>query len=88
MSLVIGRLKDKSSNVRKAAIKFLARSIEQAPYTCIAEDKGTLCLSYFESKRLKLEDSLKVMILLVLIVRLNVHRLKKLLWRMKKIVRM
>lgn len=60
MALVIGRLKDKSSNVRKAAIKFLARSIEQSPYTCIAEDKGTLSLTYFESKRQKLEEILKV----------------------------
>ena len=71
MDFVIGRLKDKSSNVRKAAIKFLTRSIEQSPFTCIAEDKGRLSLTFFQGKSAKLEEIIKVD-LVVIKNRLNV----------------
>jgi condensin complex subunit 1 len=60
ISLAVGRLKDKSSNVRKAAIKFLAKMIESSPFTFIAQDDGKLSLRYFEAKKKSLQDLLEV----------------------------
>ena len=60
ITFAIGRLKDKSSNVRKAAIKFLTKMIEASPFTSIAQDDGRLSLKYFEAKQKNLEAVIQV----------------------------
>ena len=60
VTMAIGRLKDKSSNVRKASIKFLTKTVECCPFTAIAQDEGRLSLAYFEGKKKNLQDLIQV----------------------------
>jgi condensin complex subunit 1 len=60
VALTVGRLHDKASNVRKNAIKLLARFCEASPFTVIADDKGKLNSVHFERKRGELKGLLKV----------------------------
>ncbi|KAJ3189764.1 Condensin complex subunit [Gaertneriomyces sp. JEL0708] len=60
INLVAGRLQDKASNVRKNAIKLLARFIETSPFMAIAQDEGKLSLKHFEEKKRNLEEIIKM----------------------------
>ncbi|KAJ3299918.1 Condensin complex subunit, partial [Borealophlyctis nickersoniae] len=59
INLTIGRLHDKSSHVRKNAIKLLARFLQTSPFVAIAQDEGKLSLKYFEGKKKNLEELIK-----------------------------
>jgi hypothetical protein len=56
----IGRLRDKSSNVRKNAIRLLIRFIETAPFVGPTADGGKLSLKLFSSRLEQLEELVKV----------------------------
>ncbi|KAI8587881.1 non-SMC mitotic condensation complex subunit 1-domain-containing protein [Geranomyces variabilis] len=59
IALTAGRLHDKASNVRKNAIKLLAKFIETSPFVAIAQDEGSLSLAHFQSKQHNLEEIIK-----------------------------
>ncbi|KAI8917711.1 non-SMC mitotic condensation complex subunit 1-domain-containing protein [Powellomyces hirtus] len=59
INLTAGRLHDKASNVRKNAIKLLARFIETSPFVAIPQDEGSLSLAHFQEKQKSLEDIIK-----------------------------
>lgn len=59
VGLNIQRLRDKSSIVRKNAIKLLARFIETSPFIAIEDDQGRLSLKYFESRQQNLLEVLQ-----------------------------
>ncbi|TPX42544.1 hypothetical protein SeMB42_g05088 [Synchytrium endobioticum] len=51
VDLVIGRLYDKSSLVRKNAIKLLTKMMDTSPFVAFPKDDGKLNLTLFESRR-------------------------------------
>ncbi|KAJ3056052.1 Condensin complex subunit [Rhizophlyctis rosea] len=59
INLAAGRLHDKSSIVRRNAIKLLTRFLETSPFLVFPQDKGSLSLRYFESKKRELEELIK-----------------------------
>ncbi|KAJ3146459.1 Condensin complex subunit [Geranomyces michiganensis] len=59
IALTAGRLHDKASNVRKNAIKLLAKFIETSPFVAIAQDEGSLSLAHFQAKQQNLEEIIK-----------------------------
>jgi hypothetical protein len=56
----VGRLRDKSSNVRKNAIRFLIKMIETAPFTGPAADEGKLSLKLFSARLEQLQAIIQV----------------------------
>jgi len=60
VQLAVGRLSDKSSNVRRYAIKFLTKAVDTHPYN---HDHRRLILSTFEEQLEQWELKLKVFIL-------------------------
>ncbi|KAJ3010187.1 Condensin complex subunit [Thoreauomyces humboldtii] len=59
INLTAGRLHDKASNVRKNAIKLMAKYIETSPFIAIAHDDGRLSLTHFEEQQRNLEQIIK-----------------------------
>ncbi|KAJ3043566.1 Condensin complex subunit [Rhizophlyctis rosea] len=59
INLAAGRLHDKASIVRRNAIKLLTRFLETSPFLVFPQDKGSLSLRYFESKKRELEELIK-----------------------------
>ncbi|KAJ1558760.1 Condensin complex subunit [Nowakowskiella sp. JEL0078] len=59
VDLTIDRLRDKSSNVRKVAVKLLSELIETSPFNLYPPDDGKLSLSLFERRLKKFQIDLK-----------------------------
>ncbi|KAI9354061.1 non-SMC mitotic condensation complex subunit 1-domain-containing protein [Zopfochytrium polystomum] len=51
LKLCVGRLHDKTSNVRKNAIKLLTKMLENSPFSVIATDKGRQNLTLFKDRK-------------------------------------
>ncbi|KAJ3123736.1 Condensin complex subunit [Nowakowskiella sp. JEL0407] len=59
VELTVSRLQDKSSNVRKVAIKLLAEFIDTSPFTAYPPDDGKLSLTIFKKRHEKFTLDLK-----------------------------
>ncbi|KAJ3216820.1 Condensin complex subunit [Dinochytrium kinnereticum] len=59
VSLTIGRLHDKSSNVRKNAVRLLSEMVENSPFLSIPSDNKKQNISHFSKKQEELMDIIK-----------------------------